>query len=207
MTGYELLLLWFAWVLAGGSPGPATLGIAGTSMNAGRKLGLVFSLGILAGSAFWGIAAALGMSAIMLANGWMFEIIRYLGAAYLLYLAFKSARSALSAKAPLLQKGQSGSVAKVFSKGALIHLTKPKAILSWGAVYAIALPPSATISNLFSLFLFLYLGSILVFIGYAFLFSTHRIVGAYARARRWFEGIFAALFGVAALKIMTAKLT
>jgi len=190
MTGYELLLLWFAWVLAGGSPGPATLGIAGTSMNAGRKLGLVFSLGILAGSAFWGIAAALGMSAIMLANGWMFEIIRYLGAAYLLYLAFKSARSALSAKAPLLQKGQSGSVAKVFSKGALIHLTKPKAILSWGAV-----------------FLFLYLGSILVFIGYAFLFSTHRIVGAYARARRWFEGIFAALFGVAALKIMTAKLT
>ncbi len=207
MTGYELILLWVAWVLAGGSPGPATLGIAGTSMNAGRRLGLVFALGILAGSAAWGIAAALGMSAIMLANAWVFEVIRYVGAGYLLYLAIKSARSALSAKAPLLQHGQSGAARRVFVKGALIHLTNPKAILSWGAIYAIALPPTATMSDLFALFGFLYAGSILVFIGYAFLFSTKGIVTAYARARRWFEAVFAALFGAAALKILTAKLT
>lgn len=207
MSGYELILLWIAWVLAGGSPGPATLGIAATSMNAGRRLGLVFALGILAGSAAWGIAAALGMSAIMLANAWIFELIRYVGAAYLLYLAFKSARSAWSNKAPLMQKGQSGGAWNVFCKGALIHLTNPKAILSWGAIYAIALPPTATMPDLFALFGVLYAGSIIVFIGYAVLFSTRGIVATYARARRWFEGIFAALFGAAAIKILTAKLT
>lgn len=207
MTGWEFGVLWVAWVFAGGTPGPATLGIAGTSMNAGRHLGLVFSLGILAGSAFWGIAAALGMSALMLANAWVFEVIRYIGALYLLYLAIKSLRSAMSAKMPLLQNGQSGAALKVFSKGALIHLTNPKAILSWGAIYAIALPPTAGLSELFALFGFIYAGSIIVFIGYAFLFSTSGIVRTYARARRWFEFVFAALFGAAALKILTTKLT
>ncbi|MBT8408749.1 MAG: LysE family transporter, partial [Alphaproteobacteria bacterium] len=64
-------------MLAGGSPGPATLGIAGTAMASGRRAALAFALGILAGSASWGIAAALGLSAVMLANVWLFEVVRY----------------------------------------------------------------------------------------------------------------------------------
>ncbi len=51
------------------------------------------------GSLIWSISAALGLGAIMLANAWVFEIIRYFGAAYLMYLAYKSARSAFSSKA------------------------------------------------------------------------------------------------------------
>ena len=68
MSSYELILLWFAWIVAGGSPGPATLSIAGTSMEGGRRSGLMMSLGILAGSASLGVAAAFGMNAIMLAK-------------------------------------------------------------------------------------------------------------------------------------------
>ena len=205
MTGYELVLLWFAWILGGGSPGPATLGIASTSMNTGRRMGLMFSLGILFGSAFWGIAAALGMSAVMMTNAWVFEVIRYIGAAYLLYLALKSLRSAMSQKDMLTGKAQSGTAWKVFTKGALIHLTNPKAILGWGAIYAIALPAAAAIGDLFWMFGFLYSGSILVFIGYAFLFSSEGVVRVYQRLRRWFELTFALLFGAASLKILTAK--
>ncbi|MFT7523560.1 MAG: threonine efflux protein, partial [Candidatus Paceibacteria bacterium] len=51
MSGVEFALLYLGWMLAGSSPGPATLSIAGTSMNEGRKAGLIFALGILAGSA------------------------------------------------------------------------------------------------------------------------------------------------------------
>ncbi|WP_298298070.1 LysE family transporter [uncultured Litoreibacter sp.] len=205
MTGYELVLLWFAWILGGGSPGPATLGIASTSMNTGRRMGLMFSLGILFGSAFWGVAAALGMSAVMMTNVWVFEVIRYAGAGYLLYLAVKSLRSALSAKNALMGKAQSGTAWKVFTKGALIHLTNPKAILGWGAIYAIALPSTAAVGDLFWMFGFLYSGSILVFVGYAFMFSSSGVVRIYTRLRRWFEGAFALLFGAASLKILTAK--
>ncbi|WP_282128597.1 LysE family translocator [Roseobacter litoralis] len=206
MTGYELLVLWFAWVLAGASPGPATLGIASTSMSLGRRAGLIFALGILSGGAVWGVIAALGMSALMLANAWVFEVLRYVGAAYLLFLAVKSLRSALSTKLQTTPKAQDSSALRIYAKGALIHLTNPKAILSWGAVYAISLPADAAPANVAFMFAFLYSGGILVFTGYALLFSSPRVVQAYTRLRRWFEAAFALLFGAAALKILTTRL-
>ena len=48
--------------------------------------------------------------------------------------------------------------------------------------------------------------SMLVFFGYGLLFSAPRIARACARARRWFDGVFAALFGMASIKILTARL-
>ena len=72
MTGAHLVLLWFAWAMSAGSPGPATLSIAGTSMANGRHAGIIFAFGISVGSACWGLAAALGMSAVMMANVWLF---------------------------------------------------------------------------------------------------------------------------------------
>ncbi|MEM9578218.1 MAG: LysE family translocator [Pseudomonadota bacterium] len=206
MTGYELLLLWFAWVVAGASPGPATLGIASTSMSLGRRAGMIFALGILSGGAVWGIVAALGMSALMLANAWMVEVLRYIGAAYLLFLAVKSLRSALSTKLQTTPKVQGRSALRIYAKGALIHLTNPKAILSWGAVYAISLPADAAPATVAFMFAFLYSGGILVFISYALLFSSPKVVRGYTRLRRWFEGVFVLLFGAAALKILTARL-
>jgi len=207
MTGWEFFLFWIGWCLAGGSPGPATLSIAGTAMARGRSFGLAMSLGILAGSASWGIAAALGVSALMLAHAWVFEVIRYIGAAYLLFLAFKAMRSAIQPGAAGAERAISGTHWAVFVKGTLIHLTNPKAILSWGAVYAIVSPAGATTGDLLVTFSYLYAGSIMVFIGYGFLFSSPPLVAAYRKARRWFEGTFAVFFGAASLKILTTKIT
>jgi len=206
MSGYELIVLWIAWIVAGGSPGPATLSIAGTSMKSGRRAGLIFVLGILAGSASWGIAAALGMSAVMMANAWVFTLLRYAGAAYLLFLALKSLRSALSPDKAMLQRAVTGSSADLFLKGALIHITNPKAILAWGAVYAIAVPVDAGMGELAWMFGFLFSGTILIFVGYALLFSTPGVVRIYQKLRRGFEFTFAALFGAAAVKILTTRI-
>ncbi len=202
----EFIAIWIAWLLAGGSPGPATMGIAGTAMTAGRSAALAFALGILAGSASWGIAAALGLSAIMLANAWIFELIRYAGAAYLGWLAIKALRRAATPGHAEMGTPFSGSARSLFAKGAAIHVTNPKAILSWGAIYAIVAPPSATPLTLFGYFGLLYAGSILIFIGYAFLFSSEPMVRGYARARRWFDLAFAGFFGFASFKILTARL-
>lgn len=205
MIGPEWAALWLAWIVAGGSPGPATLSIAGTSMNTGRRAGVIFSLGILFGSASWGLAAAGGMSAVMLANAWLFELLRYCGAGYLLFLAFKSLRSALSPHSTMVQRAYSGSGMQIFTRGALIHLTNPKAILSWASIYSLVLPAGAGPGQVFSLFAFLYSGSILVFIGYAFLFSTPGVVAGYMRMKRGFELVFAGFFGFASLKVLTAR--
>ena len=100
----------------------------------------------------------------------------------------------------------SGGFRTLFAKGAAIHITNPKAILSWGSIYAIVAPATATPAALFGYFGLLYAGSILVFIGYAFLFSSERMVRAYAKARRWFDFTFAGFFGFASFKILTARL-
>lgn len=201
------IAIWIAWILAGGSPGPATMGIAGTAMNEGRRAGLAFALGICAGSASWGIAAALGLSAVMLAHVWVFEVIRYFGVAYLGWLALKALRRAMTSDEVALGNPVTGSLAAIFAKGAMIHLTNPKAILSWGSIYAIVAPSDAGLTTLLGYFALLYAGSVMTFIGYAFLFSSARMVRAYTRMRRGFDFAFAAFFGVAAFKIFTVRLT
>ena len=203
----DFIAIWVAWLVAAGSPGPATMGIAGTAMAAGRRPALAFALGVLAGSASWGIAAALGLSAVMLANAWVFSVIRYAGACYLGWLALKALRSAL-------KPGEScapgtpfrGSFGALFAKGAAIHLTNPKAILSWGAIYTIVANADATLATLFAFFGLFYAASVLVFVGYALLFSSARIANAYVRARRGFDAAFAGFFGFASISILTARL-
>ena len=199
----SLWLVLLGWALAGGSPGPATLAISATAMGQGRRAGLSVASGVMAGSATWGLAAGLGMSAIMLSHAWMFEIVRYLGAAYLLWLALKSLKSAWTGRRP--SPGPQGS-GTLFLKGYLIHLTNPKAILSWGAIYAIAIPQGSDTVAVWSLFAALIATSACVFWGYALLFSTPRIARAYAKAARIFDAAFAVLFGVASLRILTSKI-
>lgn len=199
----ELWIVLVGWVLAGASPGPATLAISGTAMSAGRASGLAISTGVIAGSATWGIAAALGMSAIMLANAWVFEIVRYAGAAYLLWLAVKSLRKAWAGVPPVIASQRRSHL---FLKGFALHLTNPKAILAWGAIYAIALPPGAGSVAVWQLFATLILTSMCLFWGYAALFSLPKVSQAYLRAARWFEGGFALLFGAASIRILTARI-
>ncbi|MFK7763414.1 MAG: LysE family translocator [Roseobacter sp.] len=206
MITAQFLAIWFAWALAGGSPGPATMGIAGTAMSEGRKSAVAFAFGILAGSATMGIAAALGLSAVMLTNAWVFEVIRYAGALYLGWLALKALRRATSRGAAQMGTPFTGTAKALFFKGLAIHLTNPKAILGWGSIYAIVAPSDATPATLFGYFGLLYAASVVVFLGYAVLFSTERTVRAYARARRWFDLAFAGFFGFASVKILTARL-
>lgn len=199
----DLWIILVGWALAGGSPGPATLAISGAAMGSGRASGLAVATGVLCGSALWGIAAALGMSALMLANAWVFEVIRYVGAAYLLWLAIKSLRNAWRGR-----KASAGDQnrSRLFLKGFLIHLTNPKAIFSWGAIFAIALPSDPTTLAIWKLFGALYLVSMALFWGYALLFSAPWIARGYRKATRWFDAAFGLLFGAASLRILTAKI-
>ncbi|MCF2871831.1 LysE family transporter [Octadecabacter sp. G9-8] len=201
---FPLPLILLGWAIGGGSPGPATLAISGTSMAHGRSMGLRLAFGVVIGSATWGIAAALGFSAIMISNVWLFETVRYAGAAYLLYLAVKSLHAAWvgqAAKAP--QATRIGA----FGKGLTLHLTNPKAVLGWGAIYAVVMTPDAQPMSVALLFCALISTSAVVFLGYAVLFSSAPIARGYARLSRWFNLAFGILFGAASLKLLTTKLT
>lgn len=205
-AGVNLTLILLAALVATASPGPATLAIAGTSMASGRRYGLALAAGVTTGSLAWSIAAAAGLSAVMLANAWAFEVLRYAGACYLLFLAFKSARSAVTPGAPETRQFATPSLTSAYRRGLVLHLTNPKAILFFGALYAVGVPAGTSPATLAVVILAVGLQSLLLFHGYALLFSSPPLSAGYAKLRRWFEAVFAVAFAAAGLKILTAKL-
>ncbi len=207
MVGHvHLSLIMIAALIAVASPGPAILAIAGTSMRSGRRVGSALAAGILTGSLIWSIGAAAGLSAVMLANAWLIEIVRYCGVGYLLFLAFKSARSALTPGEAVPVGIAAASLRGTYMRGLALHLTNPKAILFFGSLYAFGVPADATLSDLAIVVVAIALQSTVVFFGYVMLFSNPAIVRGYLRLRRWFEGAFALAFGYAGYKILSAKL-
>ena len=208
MVGHvHLTLILLAAFIAVASPGPAVMAIAGTSMRAGRRTGLVFASGVTTGSLAWSIGAAAGLSAVMLANAWLIEAIRWFGAGYLLFLAFKSARAAITPGDDAMPQGLALTPGRrAYARGLALHLTNPKAILFFGSLYSFGVPIDASVSDLAMIVVLVGFQSAIVLHGYALLFSNPVVVRGYLKLRRWFEGAFALAFGYAGVRILTAKL-
>src|SRR5690349_4940541 len=83
---HALLVFVAAGLMLNLAPGPDVLYIVGRSVSQGRAAGLVSAAGIAAGCLFHVAAAALGLSALVLALPLAFDVARFAGAAYLLWL-------------------------------------------------------------------------------------------------------------------------
>ena len=207
MSDINLPVILFAAFLASGSQSPATLAIAGTSMSSGRLAGLALASGVTTGSFIWSICAAFGLGAVMTAHVWLFEVIRYVGAAYLMWLALKAARAAWSST-PLAAKHQPRTtLGRAYLKGLGLHLTNPKAVLFFGALYAIGIPPETPVTGLILVIAAVGVQSLIMFHAYAIVFSSTLMAAAYASAKRVFEALFALAFGAIAFKVVTAKIS
>jgi threonine/homoserine/homoserine lactone efflux protein len=165
----------------------------------------VLAAGIVTGSYFWSITAALGFGAILMAHVWILETVRYCGAAYLLYLACRSLRAAMSdTDATMTElKAPHG----YFMAGLMLHLTNPKPVLFSGHCFRSVFSPRSRKEYVALVVLVVGLCDATIFIAYALLFSHTVLARLYAGARRWFESVFALLFGIAGVKILTFKLT
>lgn len=205
MNEINLPIILFAAFLAAGSPGPATLAIAGTSMASGRRSGLALASGVTTGSFIWSVSAAFGLGALMAANAWVFEVIRYVGAAYLMWLAVKAGRSAWTGNAVEAKPLAVTTPRRAFAKGLALHLTNPKAVLFFGALYAIGVPPGTAPTALIVVILAVGFQSMVMFHLYAVIFSSKTMSAAYTAAKRWFEGFFALAFGAIAFKVLTTR--
>ena len=199
----SLPLILMTALVATATPGPATLAISATAMGEGARPALRLALGVLCGSLIWSIAAALGLSALMLAQLWAVEVIRYAGAGYLAWLAWKSARAAWAGLPP----GARVPVrSRHFLRGLALHVTNPKAIFFFGALYSVMLSPGQSPAALAVVVAAVGVQSAVVFLGYALLFSRPGPTAAYRRAYRWIQGASAVLFGAFSVRLLTARI-
>jgi len=125
--GQTLLLFVGAGLLLNVTPGPDLLYILGRAMGQGRSAGVLSALGIGAGCLFHVVAATLGLSAVVMALPLGYDLVRWAGAAYLVFIGLKALRSRgsslqVSALAPESRR-------RVFLQGALTNVLNPKVAL------------------------------------------------------------------------------
>ena len=101
---------------------------------------------------------------------------------------------------------QTASPGAAYLKGLGLHLTNPKAILFFGALFSVGIPAGSSAASLGVVIAAVGCQSTVIFVGYALLFSSRRITAVYTRLRRGFEAVFALAFGAAGLKILTEDL-
>ena len=190
------------------SPGPNILAVMGTSMSAGRKSGLALALGVSAGSFCWACMTAAGVSAMIAAYSWALIVIKTVGGCYLLWLAFKAFRSALSAHdiEPDATAGNSKGNRTHFLRGLAIQMTNPKAALTWIAIISLGLQPGAPWWVAGIIVAGTSVLSLVAHCLYAIAFSSTLAVRVYRRARRWVQGLLGAFFAFAGLKLLTSRL-
>lgn len=202
---HHLLLVYTAYLIAVASPGPSTMSIMAVAMNHGRASAIALALGVVTGIVFWAVLAATGISAVLIAWADAILAIKIAGGLYLLYLAWKSARSALLAERGQMKAIPQATRAGLYRRGVLIHLTNPKAILGWVAIMSLGLKPDSPSHMLPAILVGCIALGLMVNLGYAVLFSTAAMAKAYRKSRRWIESALAVILGYAGLRLLLSK--
>lgn len=109
------------------TPGPNTLYVIARSIQQGRRAGIASSLGVEVGTMIHVIAAALGLSALLVSSALAFNFVKYAGGAYLIYLGIKTLLT--REKSVPAKKIEEGSLRRVFSQAVFVNLTNPKCAL------------------------------------------------------------------------------
>jgi len=122
----------FSVLLLSVTPGPDMAYVIGQSVANGRRAGIVSASGVALGSCTHAIASTLGLTALITASPVMFTAIKYIGAAYLIYLGGKMLlatfqRNNAPGEAP--QIIMKISAYSLLSKGFITTLTNPKVLL------------------------------------------------------------------------------
>lgn len=113
------------------TPGPGVLYIVARSLAQGRRGGLASVAGVAAGNLGNALAASAGLAALFAVSATAFVVVKYAGAAYLVFLGLRAfgGEAAGTRPAPI----ERVAVARVFRDGALVALLNPKTTLFFAA--------------------------------------------------------------------------
>jgi threonine/homoserine/homoserine lactone efflux protein len=125
LGAFSLFLL--AALILAVTPGPAVLYIVTRSVSQGRTAGVVSCLGIALGTLVHVVAAALGLSAVLASSALAFSLVKYAGAAYLIWLGCRKLLREPDSRA--LAPVEARSLRRVFWEGVVVNVLNPKTAL------------------------------------------------------------------------------
>jgi threonine/homoserine/homoserine lactone efflux protein len=188
------------------APGPDNIFVVTQGISRGRRAAVVTALGMCSGISVHTLAAAAGVSALFYASAVAFHVVKYAGAAYLLYLAVK----AVMEHAAIARRTLDGSPTAValFRRGFIMNVLNPKV-----ALFFLAFLPQFTVGGAGHLGLQMLLLGLLFMLQAVVIFSTigyfSGSVGEYVlgrpRVARGFSWLSAAIFTALGIRLALAE--
>lgn len=124
-------------VLLTAIPGPAIILIMKSAVLRGRGSAAVTALGVFVGDLVWATMSVVGLTALLIASRPAFEVLRYVGAAYLIYLGIRLIVQRGGAEHGRAPAPVSSSHGRAFVEGLLCELSNPKTLI----VFTSVIPP------------------------------------------------------------------
>jgi threonine/homoserine/homoserine lactone efflux protein len=123
-------------------PGPAMLFLVARGIAGGRKVGALSALGIESATAVYVLATALGLTAVLAASSLAFSVMRYAGAAYLVFLGVRTIRDRRDPQAPAVTTADR-TLWGSWRQGFLVGISNPKVALFFLAFFPQFIHPDA----------------------------------------------------------------
>jgi len=196
-------LLAFAGVMALGqfSPGPDMILLTRTSLKSGARTGVEMALGIACGLTVHATVAVGGLALAFERMPAMRDLLRWLAAAYLLWLAYRMLMEAWQSGA-LREAGETGSTRSPFLRGLFCNLLNPKAAVFLAAVCAPFLRGGRPEWWPFAIWGIVVGQAAVLWSLWACLLQWKPLRSRYERAARWIDGAFGIVLAALAIRLI-----
>lgn len=136
-----LVLFALATLILTATPGPGVMFVAARTLSQGRRAGFASMFGIESGEVVWLVAAATGVAALLAASVSALTVLRFTGAAYLLYLGVQRWRTAEIPATP-----SPARIWQIFAQGFVTQVLNPKVVVFFVAFLPQFLNPTQPIA-------------------------------------------------------------
>ena len=212
IDSHQLVMFIAAGWLLNLTPGPDVLYIVTNALKSGTRAGIVAGLGITAGCFVHIFAAAVGVGALLAASATAFTVLKWVGAAYLLWMGARmlfakasgDSTSGAAIAAAQVQPTAAVSLRSVFMGGFWTNVLNPKvAIFFLAFVPQFIAPGTAHPGWVFAVLGLLFtFNGLLVCLGWALVAAwAARRAGALRRGMRWLDGVAGSLFIAFGMKL------
>jgi RhtB (resistance to homoserine/threonine) family protein len=189
------------------SPGPDFAIVLKNSVGLGRRAGLFTSLGVGIGVSVHMIYCVLGLGVVVSQSILVFNIIKLLGAAYLIYIGFRSLRAQPMKSIQVSAAEQSKNLTdrKLFTMGFITNALNPKATIFFLSLFSVVINPETPIFVQTIYGLWMVCATIIWFSLVSIFFSKDSVRAVFQRLGHWFERVMGTLLILLGLRLAFAN--
>ncbi|WP_432456150.1 MULTISPECIES: LysE family transporter [unclassified Agarivorans] len=188
MYWMEFLTVVVVHLLAVASPGPDLAVVLKNSIGVGRRAAVMTSLGVGCGILIHVVYSVLGIGLVISQSIWLFNVIKCLGAAYLLWIGFHALRSKARTEHDLHQTAPVElSDRSAFISGFMTNGLNPKATLFFLSLFTVVISPATPMLVQIGYGLYMVMATALWFMMISWLFSTQRVRRKFLQVGHWFD--------------------